>query len=83
MIGAAIAQTWWGVIRGPDLLARTDNPRRSIADRYVPRGRSSIAEASEISVTIGNSGSLPSLLCVSAVGASQWLYASFLRASRT
>lgn len=29
---------WWTVARSADLLARTDNPRRSIADRLVKRG---------------------------------------------
>jgi cell division protein FtsW (lipid II flippase) len=29
---------WWAVWRGPDLLTRSDNARRSIADRFVPRG---------------------------------------------
>lgn len=29
---------WWAVWRADDLLARTDNPRRAIADRFVPRG---------------------------------------------
>jgi cell division protein FtsW (lipid II flippase) len=29
---------WWAYIRGPDLLTRTDNPRRAIADRFVQRG---------------------------------------------
>jgi hypothetical protein len=35
---AALANGWWAVVRGPDLLTRTDNPRRIIEDRYVPRG---------------------------------------------
>ncbi|MEN6529103.1 MAG: FtsW/RodA/SpoVE family cell cycle protein [Anaerolineaceae bacterium] len=29
---------YWGVIRADDLLARGDNPRRAISDRYVYRG---------------------------------------------
>ncbi|HNB52086.1 MAG TPA: FtsW/RodA/SpoVE family cell cycle protein, partial [Anaerolineales bacterium] len=38
-IGAAAVLTgWWTVVRGPTLLARTDNPRQAIADRFVPRG---------------------------------------------
>lgn len=36
--GAALAAGWWGYWRGPDLLTRTDNARRAIADRYVRRG---------------------------------------------
>jgi hypothetical protein len=34
----ALGAGWWGFLRGPDLLTRTDNPRRTIADRYVKRG---------------------------------------------
>jgi hypothetical protein len=36
--GTALVAGWWSVVRGPALLTRTDNPRRSIADRYVKRG---------------------------------------------
>ena len=35
---AALTTGWWAVVRGPDLLTRTDNPRRIIEDRFVPRG---------------------------------------------
>ena len=38
LAGAALTVGWWSLVRGPDLLTRTDNPRRSIADRYVMRG---------------------------------------------
>ncbi len=38
LAGAALIAGWWTLVRGPDLLNRTDNPRRSIADRYVLRG---------------------------------------------
>lgn len=38
LFACALAAGWWAVVRGPDLLARTDNARRSIAERYVPRG---------------------------------------------
>ncbi len=34
----ALATGWWTIYRSSDLLARTDNPRRAIADRYVQRG---------------------------------------------
>lgn len=38
-LGAASLVTgWWTVIRGPELLNRTDNPRRAIADNFVYRG---------------------------------------------
>ena len=38
ILAAGMADAWWAIVRGPDLLTRTDNPRRAIADRYVPRG---------------------------------------------
>ncbi|HET9915359.1 MAG TPA: FtsW/RodA/SpoVE family cell cycle protein [Anaerolineales bacterium] len=38
LLASALANSWWAVVRGPDLLTRTDNPRRIIEDRYVPRG---------------------------------------------
>jgi cell division protein FtsI/penicillin-binding protein 2 len=38
LAGLAAVAGWWGFIRGPDLLTRTDNPRRTISDRYVKRG---------------------------------------------
>jgi cell division protein FtsW (lipid II flippase) len=38
LVGTAVAAGWWGFVRGPDLLTRTDNPRRTIADRFVKRG---------------------------------------------
>lgn len=38
LFGCALANGWWSVVRGPDLLTRTDNQRRIIESRYVPRG---------------------------------------------
>ncbi len=38
LAGTAVISGWWSLVRGPDLLTRTDNPRRTIADRYVKRG---------------------------------------------
>jgi cell division protein FtsW (lipid II flippase) len=38
LFASALATGWWAVVRGPDLLTRTDNARRSIADLYVRRG---------------------------------------------
>ena len=35
---AALTNGWWAIVRGPDLLMRTDNPRRIIEDSYVMRG---------------------------------------------
>ena len=55
---AAIALTsaWWAIVRAPDLLNRTDNPRRSIADRYVPRGELLDRNNQPINITEGESG---------------------------
>jgi cell division protein FtsW (lipid II flippase) len=33
-----LATGWWTIVRGAELLARTDNPRRALNDRYVRRG---------------------------------------------
>ena len=38
LIIAALVIGGWTYVRGPDLLERTDNARRAIADRYVRRG---------------------------------------------
>ena len=53
---SAISVGWWAVIRGPDLLNRTDNPRRAIADRYVPRGELLDRNNQPINITNGESG---------------------------
>ncbi len=38
IFASALANGWWSVVRGPDLLTRTDNPRRMVEERFVPRG---------------------------------------------
>lgn len=38
LFASALANGWWSVIRGPDLLTRSDNQRRIIEERYVARG---------------------------------------------
>lgn len=48
---------WWSIYRAPDLLTRTDNPRRAIADRYVSRGELVDKNNQPISITTGESGS--------------------------
>lgn len=53
----ALTGSWWSLIRGTDLLARTDNARRAIADRYVPRGEILDNRNQSINVTTGESGS--------------------------
>jgi cell division protein FtsW (lipid II flippase) len=38
LLAAALTTGWWAYWRGPALLARTDNPRRALADLSVRRG---------------------------------------------
>lgn len=47
---------WWAYWRGPDLLQRTDNARRSIADRYVRRGTLLDRRDSPLAISEGVSG---------------------------
>jgi cell division protein FtsW (lipid II flippase) len=54
---AALANGWWAVVRGPDLLTRTDNPRRIIEDRYVRRGFFLDRTDAVITSTVGEIGS--------------------------
>jgi cell division protein FtsW (lipid II flippase) len=56
LIGAAIALGWWTIYRGPVLINRTDNPRRSLADRYVPRGSIVDRHNEPIAATTGQPG---------------------------
>ena len=52
----ALASGWWTIYRSPALLGRTDNPRRSINDRFVLRGAILDRKNNLISSTIGNAG---------------------------
>lgn len=38
LLALSLTSGWWSIVRAADLLTRYDNPRRSIADRYVLRG---------------------------------------------
>lgn len=57
LFASALANGWWAVIRGPDLLTRPDNPRRIIEDRYVPRGMLLDRTNAPIDTTEGTTGS--------------------------
>ena len=57
LAACALTSAWWAIARGDDLLARTDNPRRAIADRFVPRGEIVDNNNQPISITTGESGS--------------------------
>jgi cell division protein FtsW (lipid II flippase) len=57
LFSAALANGWWAIVRGPDLLTRPDNPRRIIEDRYVPRGEILDRSNAVINGTEGSTGS--------------------------
>jgi cell division protein FtsW (lipid II flippase) len=54
---STLASGWWSLVRGPDLLTRTDNPRRIIEDRYVQRGMLLDRNNAPITETTGEPGS--------------------------
>jgi len=58
MVAMSLGMGWWTLVRGADLLERTDNVRRSISDRYVRRGALVDRENTPINVTEGKTGSL-------------------------
>lgn len=53
----ALSTGWWAIVRGADLINRTDNARRTIADRYVLRGSLVDRSNTPLNVTEGKSGS--------------------------
>jgi cell division protein FtsW (lipid II flippase) len=56
LIVVSLANGWWSIWRGPELLSRTDNARRSISDRYVKRGSILARQDQPITITEGSSG---------------------------
>jgi len=56
LLALAATNAWWIIWRGPDILERTDNARRSIADRYIKRGGLLDRHETPINLTIGESG---------------------------
>jgi len=52
----SLTNAWWAIVRGPDMLDRTDNPRRALADRYVLRGSLLDRNNRPINMTQGESG---------------------------
>ncbi len=53
----ALAAGWWTIFRGPDLLTRTDNPRRAINERFVKRGSLLAANGDVLAESLGSPGS--------------------------
>jgi cell division protein FtsW (lipid II flippase) len=58
MLAMSLGVGWWTLVRGTDLLERTDNARRSISDRYVRRGALVDREGTPIDMTEGETGNL-------------------------
>ncbi len=59
---------YWGLIRSDDLLQRADNPRWSITDRYVARGRILDRNNQPIVISTGTPGNYERTLLVPALG---------------
>ncbi|MBX3006234.1 MAG: FtsW/RodA/SpoVE family cell cycle protein [Anaerolineales bacterium] len=53
---AALITGWWGVVRGPDLLTRSDNARRGQTDRLVWRGALLDRDLLPLARTSGSAG---------------------------
>jgi cell division protein FtsW (lipid II flippase) len=58
----ALLSAYWGVIRADALLARGDNPRRAISDRYVYRGNILDANNTPLTANVGPAGELTRVL---------------------
>ncbi len=56
-VALAIALGWWGLVRAGTLQARTDNPRRALAERFSPRGHIMDRSGAELATTLGVRGS--------------------------
>jgi cell division protein FtsW (lipid II flippase) len=56
LFAVALTAGWWAYWRGPDLLTRTDNPRRAIADRFVRRGAILDRHNNPLNTTEGSPG---------------------------
>lgn len=55
-LALVLLQGWWAMVRAPALATRTDNPRRSISDRYVVRGQLLDRSNHPLAVTEGDPG---------------------------
>lgn len=54
--GLALAVGWWTIVRAPVLTARTDNPRRALAERINPRGTIIDRGGLPLAETVGQQG---------------------------
>lgn len=58
LLACALASGWWALPRAEALLGRTDNQRRAIAERYVPRGALLDRNLRPISLSSGLPGAI-------------------------
>lgn len=56
LAATALLAGWWMTWRSPELLVRTDNPRRTIADRFVRRGALLDRHNDPLNATTGSPG---------------------------
>ncbi|NMB53581.1 MAG: FtsW/RodA/SpoVE family cell cycle protein [Leptolinea sp.] len=56
LVAASLVTGWWAVVRSDNLTNRVDNPRRSIAERYVKRGSLLDRAGQAINRSVGISG---------------------------
>lgn len=56
LAAVALIAGWWAYYRGPELLERTDNLRRTVADRYVRRGSILARDNTPLAATSGVPG---------------------------
>ncbi len=68
LAGTALITGWWSLVRGPDLLTRTDNPRRTISDRYVKRGSILDSHGNAMAESSGVTGNIQRNYPYSALG---------------
>ncbi len=83
LAAVALLGGWWSIIRSDDLLTRTDNPRLSIVDRYVPRGALLDRRNTPIAVTTGEAGSLERDLLYPPLSLTVGIYSPCLWAGRS
>jgi cell division protein FtsW (lipid II flippase) len=55
-VSLALINSWWAIWRGPDLLTRTDNARRTLSDYDVPRGEIFDRSGNSLHITEGKPG---------------------------
>ncbi|MFN2113509.1 MAG: FtsW/RodA/SpoVE family cell cycle protein, partial [Anaerolineales bacterium] len=55
-IAIALINSWWALWRGPDLLGRTDNARRTISDTIIQRGSILDRSGNLLSYSTGSAG---------------------------